>query len=75
MLAWTLFYNPMQLPSGGWSLWLLIPLCLTIAVVYKTVRTENLRKLPLEIVSALGYMLAGLTALGVGLWAAVAIFT
>ncbi len=72
MLAWTLFYNPMDL-AGDWSLWLLIPLCLSVSVVYKTVRTENLRKLPLEIVSALCYMLAGLTALGVGLWAVVAI--
>ncbi len=73
MLGWTLFYNPMQLPSDGWSLWLLIPLCLAVSVVYKTVRTENLRKLPLEILSTLCYMLAGLTALGVGLWAVVAI--
>ena len=73
MLGWTLFYNPVQLPSSGWSLWLIVPLCLIVAVVYKTVRTETLRKLPLEILSALCYMLAGLTALGVGLWALVAI--
>jgi len=66
MLA-TLFYNPMTL-SWGSVLWLLAPLCATVAIVYKTVRTEDIRGLPLQAAVLLAYMLGGLTALGAALW-------
>lgn len=67
MIAWTLFYNPIPFRSGS-LLWLLLPLCATVAVVYKTVRTQDVRRLPVEILSLLGYMTAGLVALGAVLW-------
>lgn len=67
MLAWTIFLEPLRLPAGS-VLWLVIPLCASVAVVYKTVRTGDLGRLPREIVLLLLYMLAGLFALGAGLW-------
>jgi len=67
MIASTLFRNPMTLPFYS-LLWFLPPLCVAVAVVYKTVRTENLRRLPLEILVLMGYMIVGLVALGAGLW-------
>ena len=68
MTAWVLFRTPMPLEAGSWMLWLLLPLCMAVAIVYKTVRTKNLRRLPLEVLALMGYMTAGLVALGIGLW-------
>lgn len=68
MIAWTIFYNPLILPQNI-VLWLLLPLCLSVAVVYKTVRVINLRQLPREIVMLIAYMVGGLIVLGGILWA------
>jgi len=63
----SLFYHPITLPAKA-VLWLVIPLCLSVAVVYKTVRTDNLRKLPMQIFVLAAYVLFGLTVLGVCLY-------
>jgi hypothetical protein len=63
----TIFYHPMNLPVRT-VLWLVIPLCLSVVIVYKTVRTDNLRRLPLQILFLAAYVLAGLVALGVCLY-------
>jgi len=68
MIAWTLFYNPMSLSAGNGTLWLVLPLCASVAIAYKTIRTTNLKRLPLEILALIGYMTAGLIALGLALW-------
>ena len=68
MIAWTLFLNPMPL-KAAWMLWLLLPLLLAVAVVYKTVRLEHLVKLWREVTLLTVYMLAALSALGAALWA------
>ncbi len=63
----TLFYNPMRL-SVGTVLWLVIPLCVAVTIVYKTIRTDNLKRLPVQITFLVGYILVGLAVLGVGLY-------
>ena len=68
MIAWSLFVNPMVLNGDRWTLRLLIPLCASAAIVYKTLRTNNLRRLPLEVLSLIGFMVLGLIGLGLGLW-------
>ena len=68
MIAWTIFVNPMPIPS--WCVfWLLLPLCISSAVIYKTVRLANLRRFWLQVAWATLYMAGGLAALGAGLWA------
>jgi hypothetical protein len=67
MIAWTLFYNPIPFRSDS-TLWLLLPLCAMVAAVYKTVRTHNVRRLPVEILVLVGYMAGGLVVLGGALW-------
>lgn len=62
-----LFVNPMVLPFHS-LLWLLMPLCVSVAVVYKAIRTEDLRRLPREILVLLAYMLVGLLVLAGALW-------
>ncbi|MHC4698011.1 MAG: hypothetical protein ACYTFA_14860 [Planctomycetota bacterium] len=48
---------------------LMLPLCLSIAVVYKTTRCENLRDVPAAALILWGTIVVGMYAVGVGLWA------
>ncbi len=68
MIFLALFYKPIVI-SWDAVLWLVLPLCVSVAAVYKTIRTENVRKLPLQIVALVGYMVAGLIFLGLAMWA------
>lgn len=73
MIAWTLFYTPMTLSPSA-QLWLLLPLVLVVAVVYKTLRASHVREIPVVVVKVYLYMVGALIALAVGLWAIQAIF-
>jgi len=75
MMVSEIFTHPVQLNSDIWTLLLVIPLCASVVVVYKTVRTENLRRLPFEIVTTMAYVLGGLAALGVVLWLGYSVLT
>ncbi len=67
MIGWAVFYNPMTLPHDS-LIWLMLPLCLGVAVVYKTIRAENLRRLALDIAGLMCLIVGGLVALGTVLW-------
>ncbi len=69
MIGWTLFYNPMPLQADGWTLWLLLPLCLSVAAVSLAVRIKSLHRFPQEVLALVGFMIAGTFALGSVLWA------
>ena len=58
----TLFVHPV--PLGSNYIWLVVPLCAFVAVVYKAVRVRRLRQLPLEVLRLWAFMLVGLVALG-----------
>ena len=54
---------------------LMLPLCLSIAIVYKTTRCENLRDVPVAALVLWGTIVVGMYAVGVALllvfeWAA-----
>lgn len=66
----TLFLNPLHIPSSL-ALWLVIPLCASVAVVYKAIRVHDIRHLPWEVAKLLLYMTGAMAVLGVGLWALV----
>ncbi len=66
MILGTIFIHPVVLPYHS-LLWLLLPLCFGVAVIYKTIRIGDLRRLPKEILALSAYMLFGLAALGAGL--------
>lgn len=67
LLAWSIFYNPLPLQTSV-VLWLVLPLCLAVAIIYKTVRAQNLNRLWLDIALVMLYIVVGLSALGGGLW-------
>ena len=55
--------------SGPRHMLLILPLCLSIAIVYKTLRCENLREIPLASAILWGTIVVGMYAVGVALWA------
>jgi hypothetical protein len=63
-----IFFHPLTLPCDS-LLWLMLPLVVSVAIVYKTLRTSNLRRLPWAILGLVGYVAGGALALAVGLWA------
>ncbi len=53
----------------GWQrMLLMLPLCLSIATVYKTLRTDNPKELPSAVIVLWGTIVVGMGAVGVGLW-------
>lgn len=69
-----LFTTPMTI-SGVQHALLLLPLCLAIAVVYKTIRCANVREVPVAAGVLCVTILAGMYAVGVGLWVLHLIFS
>ncbi len=64
-----LFTTPVEL-TGLQRLALMLPLCLSIAVIYKTTRCEELRDVPVWALVLWVTIVLGMYAVGVGLWAA-----
>jgi len=67
MTDWRPFINPIILPVGS-VLWLMLPLCLSVAVVHKTLRMRDVGRIWFQVITMMGYMVAGLIALAVVLW-------
>ena len=64
-----LFQNPVEL-SGLQRLFLLLPLCLFISIVYKTTRCYSLGEVPLAALALWATLVAGMVGVGVFMWAA-----
>ena len=60
VLGFSPFLQPLQL-WDYWP-WLLLPLCLGVSVVYKSVRVETMRRVPFEAVRATIYIILGMAA-------------
>lgn len=54
--------------SGMQRLLLMLPLCLSVAVVYKTTRLRDLAQLPLAVLLLWVTMVLGMCGVGAGLW-------
>lgn len=63
-----LFTSAIELTGAQRSL-MMLPLCLSVAIVYKTTRCENLRQVPLAAGLLWVTIVAGMCGVGVGLWA------
>jgi hypothetical protein len=48
---------------------LMLPLCLSVAVIYKSTRMENMREVPTSAAILWVTIVLGMAAVGVGLWA------
>ena len=63
-----IFTTPV-LMTGHQHALLLLPLCLSIAVVYKTTRCPDVRDIPVASLVLWVTIVVGMYAVGVGLWA------
>lgn len=64
--AVTPFLHP--LPVWDYWVWLLVPLCLGVSIVYKAVRIESMRRLPFEAVRATVWIVAGMAIAAAALY-------
>ncbi|HSW44782.1 MAG TPA: hypothetical protein VLM89_04345 [Phycisphaerae bacterium] len=62
----TIFINPLTWDRRTGML-LLLPLCLAISVVYKTIKSKTLNELPMAILASWLTILLGMFAVGVAL--------
>ena len=67
LLAYTLFMTPVSITGIG-KLLMLIPLALSISIVYKTIRCDNMRSVPLESIALCVTIVFFMMGLGVSLW-------
>lgn len=64
-----LFTTAVEL-TGVQRLLLMLPLCLSIAIIYKTTRCDNLREVPVAALALWITIVLGMYAVGLGLWVA-----
>jgi hypothetical protein len=62
-----IFTNPMTL-TGVQHAWALLPLCLSISIVYKATRCDKVRDIPLAALVLCVTIVLGMYAVGIGLW-------
>jgi hypothetical protein len=62
-----LFVSPIHITGSG-KVALIVPLCLSISVVYKTTKLNDLRSLPLSALGLCATIVCGMYAVGAGLW-------
>ena len=55
--------------TGGQRFLLMLPLCLSVAIVYKTTRCASLRDMPVSALVLWVTIVLGMYAVGFGLWA------
>ena len=67
--AYTPFLRP--LPVWDYWAWLLVPLCVAVAVVYKSIKCHSMRRVPVEAAKATMYILSGMFIAGLVLRAVV----
>jgi len=68
-----LFVHPMHIERWQQTL-LLLPLCLSISLVYKTTRCAELRQIPLATLALWITIVLGMYLVGVGLWVVYTVF-
>jgi hypothetical protein len=62
----SLFVQPMSI-TDVWRLLMLVPLALSISIVYKTIRCQRLRSVPVASIVLCGMILGGMMSIGVAL--------
>ena len=68
----TILLKPLEL--GNNRLWLLLPLCLSIAIVYKTTKVRELHNMPLAALLLFLTIVGGTIAVSAGLYVLMLIF-
>lgn len=62
LLAWVPFLHPLKLPPAA-RLWMLLPLVLCVAVVYRATRARHVRELPRSTLVSFVSIVIGMVAI------------
>jgi hypothetical protein len=67
LAAWRPFVQPIP---GIWNYWpwLMLPLCAGVAIVWKSIKCHQMKRVPIEATVIFFTMVGGLVASAVGLW-------
>ena len=68
MLDFLASFSGLPLPVEKFWLWLALPICLAISLVYKTIKSERLRDIFPATVILFGTMIGGLALISIALW-------
>ncbi len=68
----TIFLTPISFDSG--RLWMLLPLTLAVAIVYKTLKLDNLKALPVAAFLLWITIVGGMIGVAIGLYLIIWIF-
>ena len=73
LLAQAYAYHPFVDPMPVWNIWyvLLVPLCAAVAVVWKSIKCESMRRVPAQAAGLLFWILLTMVLAAVGLAALV----
>ena len=66
MLAYIPFVTP--LPVWDYWAWLLLPLCIAVAVVYKTIKCRYVRQIPKEAAAITLWIILSMASVAAGIW-------
>jgi len=67
-LAWVPFLHPLKLPPGA-RLWMVLPLVLCVAVVYRATRTRDARTLSKSTLTTFVNIMVGMVAIAIAFYA------
>lgn len=67
-----LFLTP--LPLWDYWVWLLIPLCVAVSIVYKTIKCRYVYQIPREALLITLWIIAAMIGVGAGVWLTYKIF-
>jgi hypothetical protein len=68
VLAWVPFLHPLKLPRGA-QLWMVLPLVLCVAVVYRATRARQISDLPKATAVTFVNIMVGMVAIAVAFYA------
>lgn len=67
LLAWVPFLHPLKLPAGA-RLWMVLPLVLCVAVVYRATRARHVREMPKDTLTTFVCIILGMIAIAVAFY-------
>ncbi|MFH1748581.1 MAG: hypothetical protein ABIG44_16220 [Planctomycetota bacterium] len=67
LLAWIPFVHPVKLPAGA-RLWMVLPLVLCVAMVYRATRVRHVHEMPKATLLTFVYIVIGMVAIAIAFY-------
>ncbi len=76
MTALLASYTPLLQPLPLWDywVWLIIPLCVAVSVVYKTIKCQHVHQIPREAAGITLWIITAMIGVAAGVWLTYMVF-